>query len=198
MEYKCNYCNKDYSSYSSLWNHNKKFHNNKICSNNTSVILNNTLDNTSIILNNTLNNISKKKFNEKQILCSFVGNITANHITPNVRMEMFNFLSNNNNFKLINSGGWSASVNKNLQDILNDIKSNKILWNHDSLSEYIKEEEEQDDFIVNPFQIEEGIVECRCGSKRVYSYSKQCRSGDEGVTSFHQCLKCKAKWSLNN
>ena len=61
-----------------------------------------------------------------------------------------------------------------------------------------KEEEEQDDFIVNPFQIEEGIVECRCGSKRVYSYSKQCRSGDEGVTSFHQCLKCKAKWSLNN
>ena len=90
------------------------------------------------------------------------------------------------------------TIGKNLQDILNDIKSNKILWNHDSLSEYIKEEEEQDDFIVNPFQIEEGIVECRCGSKRVYSYSKQCRSGDEGVTSFHQCLKCKAKWSLNN
>jgi len=97
-------------------------------------------------------------------------------------------------FQVINdiSGG------KNLQDILNDIKTRKILWKHDSLNEYIKEEEEQDEFIVNPFQIEEGIVECRCGSKRVYSYSKQCRSGDEGVTSFHQCLKCKAKWSLNN
>ena len=26
MEYKCNSCNKDYKSYQSLWNHNKKFH----------------------------------------------------------------------------------------------------------------------------------------------------------------------------
>jgi DNA-directed RNA polymerase subunit M/transcription elongation factor TFIIS len=90
------------------------------------------------------------------------------------------------------------SMGKKLQDVLNDIKNHNILWKHQSLNEFIKEEEEQDEFIVNPFQIEEGIVECRCGSKRVYSYSKQCRSGDEGVTSFHQCLKCKSKWSLNN
>jgi hypothetical protein len=27
MEYKCKICNKDYKSYQSLWNHNKKFHN---------------------------------------------------------------------------------------------------------------------------------------------------------------------------
>lgn len=27
MTYKCNYCNKNYKSYQSLWNHNKKFHN---------------------------------------------------------------------------------------------------------------------------------------------------------------------------
>ena len=26
----CNICNKKYSSYKSLWNHNKKFHNNKV------------------------------------------------------------------------------------------------------------------------------------------------------------------------
>jgi DNA-directed RNA polymerase subunit M/transcription elongation factor TFIIS len=90
------------------------------------------------------------------------------------------------------------SLGKKLQDVLNDIKNHKILWKHDTLNDFIKEEEEQDEFIINPFQVEEGIVECRCGSKRVYSYSKQCRSGDEGVTSFHQCLKCKAKWSLNN
>jgi DNA-directed RNA polymerase subunit RPC12/RpoP len=28
--YKCNICIKEYSSYKSLWNHNNKFHNNKI------------------------------------------------------------------------------------------------------------------------------------------------------------------------
>ena len=84
-----------------------------------------------------------------------------------------------------------------LPDILKDLKEHKILWKHSSLDKYIKEEDEQDEFIINPFQVEEGIVECRCGSKRVYSYSKQTRSGDEGITSFHQCLKCKSKWSLN-
>jgi hypothetical protein len=66
---------------------------------------------------NTLENIPKKKYNEKTILCSFVGNITSNHIMPNVRQEMFNILNNNPNFVLINSGGWTPSVNKNLQNI---------------------------------------------------------------------------------
>jgi DNA-directed RNA polymerase subunit M/transcription elongation factor TFIIS len=84
-----------------------------------------------------------------------------------------------------------------IQDILSNIKNKNVLWKHKSLETFIKEEGEQDEFITNPFQVEEGIIECRCGSKRVYSYSKQCRSGDEGITSFHQCLKCKAKWSLN-
>jgi hypothetical protein len=68
-------------------------------------------------LNNTLTNIPKKSFSEKQMLCSFIGNITSNSITPNVRQEMFNLLQYNPNFKLINSGGWTPSVNKSLQDI---------------------------------------------------------------------------------
>ena len=67
--------------------------------------------------NNTLENISKKQFNHKQILCSFIGNITYNCVRPNVRQEMFNILGNNPNFKLINSGGGSPDVNKTLQNI---------------------------------------------------------------------------------
>ena len=68
--------------------------------------------------NNTLESFTKKKFNEKTILCSFVGNTTTNpSVHINVRKELFNSLSKNKNFKLIDSGGWSASVNKNLQDI---------------------------------------------------------------------------------
>jgi hypothetical protein len=68
-------------------------------------------------LNNTLICLPKKSFNNKQILCSFVGNITSNHINPNVREIMFNILSNNTLFKMINSGGWTPSVNGNLQKI---------------------------------------------------------------------------------
>ncbi len=65
--------------------------------------------------NNTLENIQKKNFTEKHILCSFVGNITSNHIMPNVRQEMFNLLKDNSEFTLIDSGGWTPDVNKQLQ-----------------------------------------------------------------------------------
>ena len=67
--------------------------------------------------NNTLDSYKKKMFTEKNILCSFVGNITCNGIMPNVRQEMFNKFNNNSNFKMINSGGWTPSVGKSLQDI---------------------------------------------------------------------------------
>lgn len=68
-------------------------------------------------INNTLENKIKKKFNDKSILCSFVGNITSNHVKPNVRQEMINMLSNNSDFKIINSGGWTPEVNSTLQNI---------------------------------------------------------------------------------
>ena len=34
-EFKCNICNKFYTSYKSLWNHNKKFHKNKTVNDDT-------------------------------------------------------------------------------------------------------------------------------------------------------------------
>jgi len=68
-------------------------------------------------VNNTLESFPKKSFQDKSILCSFIGNITSNHIQPNVREIMFDTFSNNSNFKMINSGGWTPSVNQDLQQI---------------------------------------------------------------------------------
>ena len=34
----CNICNKDYSSYKSLWNHNKKFHNSNVVQKGSNVV----------------------------------------------------------------------------------------------------------------------------------------------------------------
>jgi hypothetical protein len=42
MDYQCKVCIKDYSSYKSLWNHNKKFHNNSVIQSNTNVIPSNS------------------------------------------------------------------------------------------------------------------------------------------------------------
>jgi len=52
--FKCNQCKKYYSSYKSIWNHNKKFHN----KGNTNVILEHNLSNTSVISGYNLSNTS--------------------------------------------------------------------------------------------------------------------------------------------
>ena len=67
-DYKCNICNKGYTSYQSMWNHNKKFHKSNDNTNNTLIIQNPDDNNTSIIPHNTLtesnNNLPKiKKYN---------------------------------------------------------------------------------------------------------------------------------------
>jgi hypothetical protein len=53
IEYICKICNKNYSSYQSIWNHNKKFH----------IIQYNTINNTDNTLDNTLNNTLDNKYN---------------------------------------------------------------------------------------------------------------------------------------
>ena len=85
-------------------------------------------------------------------------------------------------------------TNGNFNEIMTSVMENKYGWNHKSLETYRNREYEQDCFIVQPFEIVEGIVDCKCGSKRVYSYSKQTRSGDESITTFNECLICKTKW----
>ena len=74
--------------------------------------------------NHTLVNLPKKTFSEKSALCSFVGNITSNSVTPNVRQVMFDMFTNNSLFEMINSGGWTPSVNGNLQKIFIDTTIN--------------------------------------------------------------------------
>jgi len=84
-----------------------------------------------------------------------------------------------------------------LTSILTRIKENELLWGHECFNKIKAKIEEQDDFIMNPYEVTKGVVECtKCGSDRVFSYSKQTRSSDEGMTVFCQCVKCKAKWTM--
>ena len=86
-----------------------------------------------------------------------------------------------------------------LNDLLKNIKKGNLTWNNPNFQIYNDRIKEQDDFIENPFEVEEGVLECnKCNSKRVYSYSKQVRSGDEGTTVYAQCVACKTKWTYNN
>lgn len=92
---------------------------------------------------------------------------------------------------------------KTFENILLDINNGMTGWNHTTFKEVKNNILEQNDFIENPFEVEEGVFECKafdkktgkiCGSRRVYSYSKQDRSCDEGSSVYAQCVACKAKW----
>lgn len=55
---------------------------------------------------------------------------------------------------------------------------------------------EYDDFMVKPHDVVSGVLVCgKCGSDKIYSFSKQTRSGDESMTVFAMCPKCKHKWT---
>jgi DNA-directed RNA polymerase subunit M/transcription elongation factor TFIIS len=82
--------------------------------------------------------------------------------------------------------------------IENIIKQGKLGWEHGSFENIKKSIQEQDDYILNPFEAEEGVVECKkCGSSKVYSVSVQTRAADEPMTTMAQCIICKTKWSYN-
>tara|TARA_Y100000591_G_C21742255_1_gene650006 strand:+ start:524 stop:940 length:417 start_codon:yes stop_codon:yes gene_type:complete len=84
-----------------------------------------------------------------------------------------------------------------LKVIIDNIKKSNIgIFSNDfqNIHDKIKEEES---FIIKPFEIEEGVLECgKCGSKKTYSYTKQTRSGDESTTVFAVCCKCNNRWKM--
>lgn len=57
-----------------------------------------------------------------------------------------------------------------------------------------QEQNEEDAFIVKPFEVDEGVLECICGSRRTFSHPLQVKSGDEGTTIFAQCAECGNRW----
>jgi len=87
------------------------------------------------------------------------------------------------------------SNKKSIKKTYSNIKKQKFGWNSDNFVENKNKIEEHDHFIMNPFQIDEGVMECgKCGSRKTYSYTKQTRSGDEATTVFAICCNCNNKW----
>jgi DNA-directed RNA polymerase subunit M/transcription elongation factor TFIIS len=85
-----------------------------------------------------------------------------------------------------------------IKDIITNIYHKQYYWNNPIYDQYKEKILEEDNFITNPFEIEEGVLECRCGSKRTISFQKQTRSADEGSTTFAQCVECGNRWRNNN
>lgn len=92
----------------------------------------------------------------------------------------------------------TKKVGKKLNTIVQDLKRQKVGWNHTCYEEEKTKQNEQDEFLINPFQVEEGVNECKkCKSKKVVSYQRQERSADEPMTTYCTCVKCGVHWSYS-
>lgn len=134
--------------------------------------------------------ILKKIFNKEQNIIIFEKNIHENTLKNLKKYENLEDIYIFNIYQFIND----YNNNKNVQELLKEIKNGKIHWKNNYFNDLIDKEIEQDNFLIKPIEIEEGVLECKCGSKRVFSYQKQCRGGDESSTTFAECVACKSKW----
>ena len=81
--------------------------------------------------------------------------------------------------------------------ILELIKNDIFLYNTDEYKIFKVKLDEIDDFLINPFEVDEGVLDChKCGSNKTFSYTKQTRGGDESTTVFVVCSKCKSRWKI--
>tara|TARA_Y100000389_G_C17085140_1_gene328516 strand:+ start:169 stop:588 length:420 start_codon:yes stop_codon:yes gene_type:complete len=133
--------------------------------------------------------------NSKEYLSDFLSKKDINNIEKII-------FSNTKNIKQYNDLLYEIIgeiiLGKNLKDIILNINNGYFSWNNKLYKNIKHNISEQNDFIENPFEVEEGVIECnKCGSKRVFSYSKQTRGADEPMTTFAQCVSCKSSWSYS-
>lgn len=85
----------------------------------------------------------------------------------------------------------------NIQHIVEQVRKKNIYWNHPNFDTIRHEFQEEDDFLENPPQVEEGVIECtKCHSKRTFSFSKQTRRSDESATVFIRCSNCDYMYKI--
>ena len=86
---------------------------------------------------------------------------------------------------------------KSIVDTFRYINNGETVWEHKNFDDLKIKQKEHDDFILNPFEVSEGVLECNnCGSKQTISSTKQTRSGDESMTVFAYCVKCNSSWKI--
>lgn len=87
-------------------------------------------------------------------------------------------------------------LTQNKSNVIQTIKNKKLGWEsemYDNISNKLKE---YDDYLVKPFEVVDGVVECpKCHCKKTWSVQKQTRGSDEPMTTFSRCVECNHQWA---
>lgn len=87
---------------------------------------------------------------------------------------------------------------KDNTDVLKKVMNGCVGWNDECYDSIRVRIEEHDEYIVNPFEVVEGIVECpKCHNNKTWSNQKQLRGGDEAMTRLSKCVTCGHEWSFS-
>ena len=74
------------------------------------------------------------------------------------------------------------------------LATGKIGFHGDAFKDQREKQAEEDQFITNPAEVEEGVHECECGSRRTVSFTLQTSAGDESTAVWAQCVECYREW----
>jgi len=99
-------------------------------------------------------------------------------------------------FSQANQANQATQKNVLIKSITEKLENNKYCFNHSCYDNARFLINEQDEYLTNPFVVEEGVVECpKCNSKKCWSVQKQIRSADEPMTTISRCMVCSYNWT---
>jgi len=139
---------------------------------------------TKINMTETFEN-SLKKYFKKQKNIDYILKKTEGPNQASKIYEILCLLSDPNNENMKNK----------LMVAISFIKKNNLGWSHPTFEKEKLREEEENDFMVCPYEISVGVLQChKCKCRKIFSFSKQTRSIDEPMTVFALCSECGNKW----
>jgi len=83
---------------------------------------------------------------------------------------------------------------KSIKNCYTKLVNNEYMFGSEAFKHVSLIQREQDEFITSPTEVEEGVLECHCGSKKTISFTLQTRSGDEATSVWARCVECGKKW----
>jgi len=84
------------------------------------------------------------------------------------------------------------------EELKDSLKNKKVGWESPTYKKIEMALEEYDNYIVIPFEVVDGVVECtKCGGSKTWSIQKQLRGGDEPMTTFSRCVTCGNSWKYS-